>query len=186
MSQVAEGPGTQGPLEARTLGALAIGALAIGFAAPFFRFAAPIDPLLASMVRLALASILLSPSIPRARARGLLSSRTLGWAAVAGLLYAVHFGTWVASLSLTTVAASVTLVTATPLLLALLGWLRGRDAPSTRLWLGLAMAAAGTLLIGSADASGPREGALLGDALDRKSTRLNSSHNPASRMPSSA
>lgn len=149
----------------RTLAALAIGALAIGFAAPFFRAAEPIDPLLASAVRLALAAVLLSPSLPRARASGKLSARTLCWAAIAGVLYAIHFGTWVASLGMTSVAASVTLVTATPLLLAVIGWLAGRDAPTTRLWLGLALAGMGTLLIGGADASGPREGALTGDVL---------------------
>jgi drug/metabolite transporter (DMT)-like permease len=149
----------------RTLAALAIGALAIGFAAPFFRAAEPIDPLLASAVRLALAAVLLSPSLPRARASGKLSARTLRWAAIAGVLYAIHFGTWVASLGMTSVAASVTLVTATPLLLAVIGWLAGRDAPTTRLWLGLALAGVGTLLIGGADASGPREGALTGDVL---------------------
>jgi drug/metabolite transporter (DMT)-like permease len=81
------------------------------------------------------------------------------------VLYAIHFGTWVASLGMTSVAASVTLVTATPLLLAVIGWLAGRDAPTTRLWLGLALAGVGTLLIGGADASGPREGALTGDVL---------------------
>ena len=150
---------------ARTLAALGIGALAIGFAAPFFRAAEPIDPLLASAVRLALASLLLSPSIPRARASGKLAARTLRWAGAAGVLYAIHFGTWVASLGMTSVAASVTLVTATPLLLAVIGWLAGRDAPTPRLWLGLALAGLGTLLIGAADASSPREGALAGDVL---------------------
>lgn len=150
---------------ARTLLALAVGALAIGVAAPFFRAAQPIDPCLASAVRLALASLLLAPSIPRARASGKLSPRTLRWAGLAGVLYAVHFGAWVASLGMTSVAASVTLVTATPLLLAVIGWLAGRDAPGARLWLGLALAGAGTLLIGGADASDVRDGALTGDAL---------------------
>lgn len=150
--------------DARVWAALAIGALAIGFAAPFFRRAEPIDPLLASAFRLALAALLMSPSLPRARRDGKLSPRTVGWAAVAGAFYAVHFGTWVASLSLTSVTASVTLVTATPLLLAVIGWLGGRDAPNARLWIGLALAAFGTVLIGAADASASHD-ALIGDAL---------------------
>ncbi|MFN9812782.1 MAG: EamA family transporter [Deltaproteobacteria bacterium] len=151
--------------DVRTLAALAVGALAIGGAAPFFRAAQPIDPCLASAVRLALASLLLAPSIPGARTRGKLSPRTLQWAGLAGVRYAVHFGAWVASLGMTSVAASVTLVTATPLLLALLGWLAGRDAPGARLWLGLGLAGGGTLLIGGADARDVRGDALLGDAL---------------------
>jgi len=148
----------------RVLAALAIGALAIGFAAPLFRRAEPIDPLLASAFRLALAALLMSPALPRARREGKLSSRTIRWASIAGVFYAVHFGTWVASLSMTSVTASVTLVTATPLLLAVIGWLAGRDAPHARLWIGLGLAAFGTIVIGLADASASAS-ALLGDAL---------------------
>jgi len=152
------------PTRTTVLGALAIGAIAISFAAPFFRLAAPIDPLLASAIRLALAALLLAPALPRARREGRLGARALRAGVVAGALYALHFGTWVASLGMTSVAASVTLVTATPLLLAILGWLSRTDAPSSRLWLGLALATAGTALIGAADASGPA-GALVADGL---------------------
>jgi drug/metabolite transporter (DMT)-like permease len=149
---------------ARVWVALAIGALAIGFAAPFFRRAEPIDPLLASAFRLGLAALLMSPSLPRARREGKLSSRVIGWAAIAGVFYAVHFGAWVASLGLTSVTASVTLVTATPLLLAVIGWLGGKDAPHARLWIGLGLATLGTVLIGAADAAAS-DAALVGDAL---------------------
>lgn len=157
-------PASEPVARSRVLAALAIGALAIGFAAPFFRRAEPIDPLLASAFRLALAALLLSPAIPRARREGKVSARVVRAASMTGLLYAVHFGTWVASLGMTSVAASVTLVTATPLLLAAIGWFAGRDAPHPRLWLGLGMAAVGTIVIGASDA-GSGEGALVGDAL---------------------
>lgn len=155
---------------ARVIAALAVGATAISFAAPFFRRAAPIDPLLASAVRLALAALLLSPSIPRARAQGKLGPRARRAALIAGALYAVHFGTWVASLGLTTVAASVTLVTATPLLLAVIGAIAGADAPGRRLWAGVALAAVGTAMIGVADSgiagvAPTTDRALLGDGL---------------------
>jgi drug/metabolite transporter (DMT)-like permease len=155
---------TQRGGRARVVLALAIGAIAISFAAPLFRLAAPIDPLLASAVRLALAAALLAPSLPRARRAGKLGPRALRWGFVGGALYALHFGTWVASLGLTTVAASVTLVTATPLALAILGAIAGVDAPPRRLWVGVALAALGTAIIGAADA-GAGTGALLGDAL---------------------
>jgi drug/metabolite transporter (DMT)-like permease len=149
---------------------LAIGAVAISFAAPLFRRAAPIDPLLASAARLALAALLLAPSIPPARAAGKLGPRARRAALVGGALYAVHFGTWVASLGLTTVAASVTLVTATPLLLAVIGATAGKDAPGRRLWAAVGLAAAGTVAIGLSDAglggaATTTEGALLGDGL---------------------
>lgn len=150
---------------ARTLFALGIGGVAIGFAAIFFRLAEPTDPLLASALRLGLAGSLLSPAIVRAVRSGALDRRALRAGAIGGLLYAAHFGTWVASLELTTVAASVTLVTATPLLLAVIAALRGRDRPTRRTWLAIAGATAGAALIGGADALevGPR--ALAGDGL---------------------
>jgi drug/metabolite transporter (DMT)-like permease len=150
---------------ARTLLALAVGGVAIGFAAIFFRLAEPTDPLLASALRLGLAGTLLSPAIVSAVRSGALDRRALRAGVLGGLLYAVHFGTWVASLELTTVAASVTLVTATPLLLAVIAALRGRDRPPLRTWLAIAGATLGAALIGGADALevGPR--ALAGDGL---------------------
>ena len=137
---------------------MAIGAIAISFAAIFFRLAAPIDPLLASALRLGLSSLVLAPWV-----RGSTPSpaaRRAGW--FCGALYAVHFGAWVASLDLTTVAASVTLVTCTPLLLAGLGWLRGKDRPSGRQSLGALVAVGGSLIIGGSDLLG---GQLVGDLL---------------------
>ena len=84
--------------------------------------------------------------------------------ALAGVCYAVHFGAWVWSLNLTSVAASVTLVTATPIMLGLLGWISGQDAPGVHLWAALSLAVLGVFLIGF-DASGPSETSWVGDAL---------------------
>lgn len=81
---------------------------------------------------------------------------------LAGLLYALHFGTWVASLSLTSVAASVTLVTATPLLLAVLAFVLGKDRPTLAQVGAILFAGLGVALIGSVDFG---QGQLLGDAL---------------------
>jgi drug/metabolite transporter (DMT)-like permease len=145
--------------------ALAIGGIAIGFAAIFFRLAAPTDPLLASALRLAIAGLVLSPLSVRALASGRLTMRATRTAALGGVLYAVHFGAWVASLDRTTVAASVTIVTATPLLLAMLAIVRGRDRPTRRTLSAAVAAAIGALIIGAADASESGWGALSGDLL---------------------
>jgi drug/metabolite transporter (DMT)-like permease len=136
---------------------MAIGAVAISFAAIFFRLAAPVDPLLASALRLGLSALLL---LPFARRSTSAAEKRAAW--ICGALYAVHFGTWVASLDLTTVAASVTLVTCTPLLLAGLGWLRGKDRPTMRHVLGAVIALIGAVVIGGSDLFGGR---LIGDAL---------------------
>lgn len=113
-------------------------------------------------IRLLLSAALLSPFVFRAFRRG------EGWilrpACLAGLFYALHFGLWVWSLGLTTIAASVTLVTATPLLLAVWAAVTGIDRPGRQLWLALALAGVGVAIIGGLD-FGHSADALVGDAM---------------------
>jgi len=144
--------------------ALLTAVIAISFAAIFFRLAAPTHPLVASGIRLAVAAVILLPWTIKALLNGVLRGRLLRSAILAGLLYGVHFGAWVSSLTLTSVAASVTLVTTTPLLLAIVGVVTGRDRPDRRLWFALALAFSGLLLIGGGDV---KLGSLVlaGDAL---------------------
>ncbi len=61
-------------------------------------------------------------------------------------------------------AAATTLVTATPLLLALWSVAEGRDRPDRRLWLALGLAAVGVTTIGGTSLGGSSQ-ALLGDGL---------------------
>ena len=98
-----------------------------------------------------------------------LDRRGLLLALGAGVMLAIHFWTWNASVSLTTVAASVVLVNMQPALVALLsaGWLR--EPPSARQWSGIAIATCGALVVALPDlaisdgAASAR--ALLGDGL---------------------
>jgi drug/metabolite transporter (DMT)-like permease len=69
---------------------------------------------------------------------------------VAGLALAVHFSTWLASLELTSVAASVTLVSTAPLMIAVYHGFRGRS-PGRWTWLAIGLATAGTLIIAGGD-----------------------------------
>ena len=82
----------------------------------------------------------------------------------AGVLLAVHFWMWIASLRFTTVASSVLLVDLRPLFAWAIAaaWLGER--PSTRERWGLAVAVPGAILIGVGDA-GLSLGALGGDLL---------------------
>ena len=151
---------------ARVAAALGGALLALSFAAPLFRLAAPTHPLVAAGLRLLLAAVVLAPLAVRAARRGRFPAAHRRGAVVAGLCYGLHFGAWVSSLTLTTVAASVTLVTCTPLLLGVFGALTGRDPPTPRFWGALACAGAGLVIIGGADlANAAVPGALLGDAL---------------------
>ncbi|MCP4867336.1 MAG: DMT family transporter [Proteobacteria bacterium] len=144
--------------------ALTIAVASISFAAIFFRKASPTHPLTSAGIRLAIACVALSPFTIRAIRAGRLPAAHLKAGLAAGLLYGLHFGAWVWSLELTTVAASVTLVTATPLLLAIVGVATGRDRPSGRLWGALTLAAIGVSIIGGTDLLAS-ETALQGDAL---------------------
>jgi drug/metabolite transporter (DMT)-like permease len=77
---------------------------------------------------------------------------------LAGVALALHFGTWIWSLKLTTIASSVALVTTTPIWVALI------DRPPRRTVLAMAIAMAGSLVIAGTD-FGLDPKALIGDAL---------------------
>ncbi|MEE2756417.1 MAG: DMT family transporter [Myxococcota bacterium] len=124
---------------------LVVATIAISFAAIFFVKAQPTHPLVSAGLRLTIAAAVMFPvsaqyfkSMPKA---------ALWKCVLAGLCYATHFGAWVWSLMLTSVAASTTLVTATPLLLGLIGWLTGQDRPTKTLWVSLGLACVGIVLI---------------------------------------
>lgn len=97
-------------------------------------------------------------------------SRTqLGVAVVAGVMLALHFWSWNASIHLTSVSASVVLVNMHPPVVALLSALWLGERPGARQWAGIAVAMLGAFVVASGDAQrdagtdGHR--ALLGDAL---------------------
>jgi drug/metabolite transporter (DMT)-like permease len=92
----------------------------------------------------------------------------LGWrdlrsSVVAGLFLAAHFAAWLPSLSMTTVAASVALVTTTPIWTALAARISGVHLPPA-VWWGLLLAFLGVVLIVGVDITVSGE-ALAGDGL---------------------
>ncbi len=133
-------------------GALLVAIAAISLAAIFFRLASPTHPLASAAWRLTLSCVLLT-AIARARPAPL-TRRQQRLACWGGVAYGLHFGAWVASLEMTTVAASVTVVTASPLILAFVGLVTGRDRPTRWLWLALAVSLVGLTLVGWRDLNG--------------------------------
>lgn len=143
---------------------LAVAILAISTGAPFARWAAPAPPLAIAALRVAIAAVLLCAlgwrelgalrRIPR---------RELPLVLLAGALLAVHFGSWIASLSFTSTAASVALVCTNPIFAAVFGALLG-DRVARREVVGIAIAAAGCAVLAGGDWRAGGD-ALIGDGL---------------------
>jgi drug/metabolite transporter (DMT)-like permease len=76
--------------------------------------------------------------------------RDLRSSGVAGLFLAAHFAAWLPSLSMTTVAASIALVTTTPIWTALAARIAGVRLPAA-VWSGLVLAVVGAALIAGVD-----------------------------------
>ncbi|HXY69856.1 MAG TPA: EamA family transporter, partial [Gemmatimonadales bacterium] len=90
--------------------------LAMSWAAPLIRLSGA-PPLAIAAWRLTFASLLLGPAFVLSGARGewaRLAGRSRGIAALAGVLLALHFASWITSLRLTSVAASAVLVSLSP------------------------------------------------------------------------
>lgn len=156
---------TREPTRVALVAGITTSILAISSAAILFRETrAP--PIPASAFRLLFATLLLLPfALWRSRAElaALSAKDWLGLAAV-GLVLAAHFASWVASLALTTVAASVVLVTLHPVIVAIASTLLFREGLAPRGYVGIVVALAGGVIITVGDAqrgSAP----LLGDAL---------------------
>lgn len=143
---------------------LAVGVAAVSASAVFIRLAdAP--PLSVAALRMVLGAALIAlPTLIWQRA-GLRALRRADVRPLAGsgLLLAAHFAAFISSLSLTSVANAVFLVTTTPVFVALGEAVFLRQRPSRLMWgaVALSMAGGGGLAL---DATGG-EGHLAGDAL---------------------
>lgn len=118
--------------------------------------------------RTAIGAVALLPAaMASRRRRAPVPARDRALLALSGMFLAAHFGLWLGSLELTTVASSVTLVTLTPLFVAsAAGWLLGEHL-TPRGWAGVATAVAGAVVIGVADLGGDGDATdpLLGDLM---------------------
>lgn len=136
---------------------LVAGILAVSTASIFVRFAqSEADSLVIAAGRLVIAALLLAPvALVRHRAElRALTRRDLLLSLAAGALLAVHFGSWIASLAMTSVLQSVVLVSTTPLWVALLAPTVLGEKLSRGVVLGLLLAAAGGALMAAADMDG--------------------------------
>jgi len=144
---------------------LFLGVLAVSFAAIFIRLAeAP--PLVIATYRLGIASLVLIPFlIPRSKETfRKLSKNDILLLFLSSLFLALHFALWITSLSYTTIASSVILVTANPLFVAIISYFLWRERLTWLMILGILIALIGALFIAQGGFSLSPE-ALLGDSL---------------------
>lgn len=128
-----------------------IGVLAVSTASIFIRFAQTEASALAiAAYRMTLATLLLMPVVfIRYRFEmGKLKWGILWKIILAGFFLAIHFASWITSLSYTSVASSVVLVTTTPLWVAILANIFLNEKLTRFVIIGLAVALGGSILVG--------------------------------------
>lgn len=137
---------------------------AISTGAPFARLAAPAPPIAIAALRVTGAAILLlGLGWRELGALRAIAKRDRPLVLAAGALLAIHFGSWIASLSFTSTAASVALVCTNPMFAAAFGLFLG-DRVRGREVLGIAIAAGGCAVLAGGDWQAGGD-ALVGDAL---------------------
>lgn len=134
---------------------LAVGVTAASTASTFIRLAqGSMTSLAVAAWRLTIATLILAPfalATCRAEWRAL-TRRDWGLITASGLLLAAHFYAWITSLALTSVAASVVLVATSPLFVGAISHFFLNERMSRQMVIGMAVALAGSLIIGLTDA----------------------------------
>jgi drug/metabolite transporter (DMT)-like permease len=144
---------------------MVVALLAVSTSGPLIAATATVPALAIAFWRNAMASGVLLPAV-LVRRRGELSrltGRERWLALLAGLMLALHFGTWIPAISYTSVASATALVATQPVWSALIARLRGESVPA-RVWLGIVVSLLGALLLTGADLRVSGD-ALLGDGL---------------------
>lgn len=127
---------------------LFIGVLSVSFAAVFIRLAdAP--PLVIAAYRLGIASVILIPfaSMRFGKTLKKLSRSDILLVLLSGVFVALHFALWITSLSYTSIASSVVLVTSHPVFVAVISYFLWRERLNRLAVLGIIVALVGVVFI---------------------------------------
>ncbi len=148
---------------------LTIGVLAVSTASTFIRLAQQggVSSLGVAAWRLTLASLILAPiALLRCRTEWQqLSRREFLLMLATGAMLAVHFAAWISSLAMTSVVASVALVTTSPLFVGVLSHFLLQEKLTRTMLIGLALATAGSLVIALGDWQNAAGHQIIGDGL---------------------
>jgi len=162
---------TEAPRPISPYWVLGVALLGISFAGPLVRLSHA-DPIAIAVWRLGFALVVVGVFLVitgQWREFRRISARELALASLGGFSLALHFWAWNASVHLTTIAASVTLVSLQPAVVAAISALLIREAPSLRQSAGIGIAILGAVfiavpdLVGAGTAGGSRP--LLGNLL---------------------
>ncbi|MFC1475684.1 DMT family transporter [Candidatus Zixiibacteriota bacterium] len=137
---------------ARGILTIVLAALAVSWASIFIRFAeAP--PLVIAFYRMVSATVIFLPWAlgPGRSSFALFDRRRFTLTVLSGLFLALHFACWISSLSYTTVANSVMLVSSAPIFAAVLGHVFLREKPHPLSYLAIVLALAGGAVIMGGD-----------------------------------
>jgi drug/metabolite transporter (DMT)-like permease len=135
---------------------LAVSVLGISLAGPLVRLSNA-DPAVIAVWRLGFSLVIVAGFLVGTgewRDWSRLTSREAALAAGGGLALALHFWAWNASIHLTSIAASVTLVSLQPAVVAAISAVALREVPSTRQVGGIAVAIIGACVIAAPDLYG--------------------------------
>lgn len=154
---------------------LVIGIIGVSLAAIWIRLAVSlVNPksavgfsLFLAASRLIVASLILLPTRKNLRFPEINSSAYY-YAIAAGICLAIHFATWITSLSYTSIAASTVLVTTNPIWVGLFSWWWYKEKLTRQGILGIAIALGGGIIIAIADTNGidsSYSNPILGDIL---------------------
>ncbi len=144
---------------------LFVAVLAVCWASPLVRLTTA-SALAISAWRLIFSSAFIWGLLVVRRELGTLRLRRGEWglAIASGLLLAAHFWSWIASLSLTSVASSVVLVNTQPIIVGVLSVIALAERPTRVQWAGILVAVTGAVIIGWGDFSRGRS-PIVGDLL---------------------
>jgi drug/metabolite transporter (DMT)-like permease len=135
---------------------LALSLLGISFAGPLVRLSTA-DPVAIAVWRLGFSLLIVAVFLVGTgewRDWKRITPRELTLAGAGGVSLALHFWAWNASIHLTTIAASVTLVNLQPAVVATISAVALREAPTRRQVVGIAIAILGALVVAAPDLKG--------------------------------
>ncbi len=132
---------------------LALSLLGVSFAGPLVRLSAA-NPVTIAVWRLGFSLLIVAAFLIATkewRDWKRITPGELTLAAAAGVSLALHFWAWNASIHLTTIAASVTLVSLQPVIVVAVSAVALREAPTPRQLLGIGIAVLGAIVIAAPD-----------------------------------